>query len=69
MNKPAILVIVLLFGVASCKPDEYHYETWQVYQGDPGSNSYSVLDQINRENIDQLKVAWIYNSDDKDLKK
>lgn len=68
MNKPAILILVLLI-IGSCKSEENHYRTWKVYQGDPGSNSYSELDQINRENVDQLEVSWTYNSGDKDLKK
>jgi quinoprotein glucose dehydrogenase len=33
-----------------------------VYKGDKGSTGYSKLDQINRENVDQLEVAWIYNA-------
>ena len=36
---------------------------WRVYGGDEGSTRYSPLDQINRENIKDLRVAWIWKSD------
>jgi quinoprotein glucose dehydrogenase len=39
---------------------------WQHYLGDPGRTHYSSLDQINKDNIDQLEVAWIYHSEDAD---
>jgi quinoprotein glucose dehydrogenase len=31
---------------------------WRSYAGEPGSTKYSPLDQINRSNVAQLKVAW-----------
>ena len=36
---------------------------WRVYGGDEGSTRYSPLDQINRDNIKNLKVAWVWKSD------
>jgi quinoprotein glucose dehydrogenase len=37
---------------------------WQVYGGDATSAKYSSLTQINRDNVTQLKPAWIYRTDD-----
>ena len=37
---------------------------WRFYGGDQGSNKYSPLDQINRENVKNLKVAWTWDSPD-----
>jgi glucose dehydrogenase len=31
---------------------------WRRYSADNGSTKYSPLDQINRSNVAQLKVAW-----------
>jgi quinoprotein glucose dehydrogenase len=45
--------------------EEVSYSGWPTYQGDEGSNQYSSLDQINRSNVDQLEVAWTYNTGDK----
>lgn len=40
------------------------HETWNSYGGDPGRTHYSLLDQINRENVNRLKVAWTFDSGD-----
>lgn len=45
-------------------PGDDQFRTWTVSHGDAGSRRYSALDQINRENVDQLEVAWIYRSQD-----
>ncbi len=37
---------------------------WRFYGGDQGSGKYSPLDQINRENVQKLKVAWTWDSPD-----
>ncbi len=37
---------------------------WRFYGGDQGSCKYSPLDQINRENVKNLKVAWSWDSPD-----
>ena len=42
--------------------NEDYYRTWEHYQGDPYRSQYSVLDQINRDNVSELEVAWIYHS-------
>src|SRR5436309_11328088 len=31
---------------------------WRSYAGDPGSRKYTPLDQINKENVKSLKIAW-----------
>jgi quinoprotein glucose dehydrogenase len=36
---------------------------WRVYGGDNASTRYSPLDQINRDNIKDLKVAWTWKAD------
>jgi len=37
---------------------------WPSYANDPGGMRYSPLDEINRDNVSQLKVAWIYHTGD-----
>jgi glucose dehydrogenase len=39
-------------------------QEWPHYSGDPGGTKYSTLDQINRENVGQMKVAWAYHTGD-----
>jgi ABC-type branched-subunit amino acid transport system substrate-binding protein len=36
---------------------------WRVYGGEEGSTRYSPLDQINRDNVKDLKIAWTWKSD------
>lgn len=37
---------------------------WPFYGGDQGSTKYSSLSQINAENVDQLRLAWSWDSVD-----
>ena len=40
------------------------YRDWKVYGGGPESTRYSTLDQINRENVQKLQVAWTFDTGD-----
>ncbi|MGH7543761.1 MAG: pyrroloquinoline quinone-dependent dehydrogenase, partial [Gemmatimonadota bacterium] len=37
---------------------------WASYGGDPGGTRYSPADQITRENVVRLEVAWVYRTGD-----
>jgi quinoprotein glucose dehydrogenase len=39
-------------------------DDWPSYGHDPGGMRYSPLTQINRENVSQLKVAWVFHTGD-----
>jgi quinoprotein glucose dehydrogenase len=45
-------------------PKRKTFLTWQRSQGDNSGARYSALDQINRQNVTHLQVAWIYHSKD-----
>jgi len=45
-------------------PKRDAYTTWHRSHGDATNSRYSLLDQINRDNVAQLQVAWTYYSDD-----
>ena len=36
---------------------------WRSYAADPGSTKYSPLDQINRDNAKNLRIAWRFRTD------
>lgn len=60
------LLIAVLFLLPGCQTnanDENPYRDWRVYHGDSGGSQYSELDQINKANVSQLEVAWVYNSE------
>jgi quinoprotein glucose dehydrogenase len=46
-----------------------HPGEWRYYAKDPGSTKYSPLDQINRENVSRLSIAWTWTSPDMSLQK
>lgn len=37
-------------------------DQWSSYGGDPGGNRYVAADKINAENVDQLDIAWLYQT-------
>jgi len=64
-NQLAMLFLIF-FCIAglSCSDEEkpiYANENWSSYLGDNSVSHYSLLDQINKENVHLLKQAWIYD--------
>ncbi len=49
-------------GVA---PASKQVADWRYYGRDPGGTRYAPIDQINRENVDDLKVAWTFRTGEK----
>jgi quinoprotein glucose dehydrogenase len=45
-------------------PEEVAARDWRITGGDPGNSRYSALDQIDRTNVAQLRVAWTYHTGD-----
>ncbi len=57
---PRIFIFILATVIIQCtsKPEEHF--TWSVYKGDAASSSYSALNQINRGNVSELRLAWTF---------
>ncbi len=51
-------------GVSGQAPAPRASEEWRHYSGDGGSQKYSPLDQITRENVSRLQIAWRWSSPD-----
>lgn len=43
---------------------EQNHKTWMDYGGGPDSSHFVALDQINKSNVGQLQIAWIYPTGD-----
>jgi quinoprotein glucose dehydrogenase len=55
----------LLFASALALLPLYgQYRDWKVYGGGPENIRYSKLDQINRDNVNRLQIAWTYDTGD-----
>lgn len=57
-------LIVLLSAMPSAGKDGSAKGEWRFYGGDSSSSKYSSLDQINRDNVKNLKVVWTWDSPD-----
>lgn len=58
-----LLTIAVLFSCESKSP-EIDYTNWSHYGGPEDGSRYSSLSQINTSNVNQLQVAWTYNTGD-----
>jgi quinoprotein glucose dehydrogenase len=63
-------VIFAMVFAAACGGRAIHrdpnaaVDEWPAYGNDPGSSRYSPLNEITRENVRDLKVAWTYRTGD-----
>jgi quinoprotein glucose dehydrogenase len=58
-------VILLLFCLPHwARAQERRESDWPNYGNDPGGMRHSSLTQINRQNVANLKVAWVYHTGD-----
>ena len=59
-------VAFLVIGYLACKQGaekpSYGTNEWKEYLGGPERNHYSPLNGINKNNVQQLKVAWEYHT-------
>ena len=60
-HKPSMFRIVLFAMVLS---PHIVAQDWPSYGGDNGSQKYSILDQINADNVRKLEVSWEWESVD-----
>ena len=59
-----ILAAAAVTTAAACASRSLPNADWPVTGGDAGNTRYSTLDQITRDNVAQLRVAWVYHTGD-----
>src|SRR6266581_997798 len=66
VHEPGLLSFVLLAAALLGPVDGIQAadRDWPVYLGDKASTHFSTLEQINRNNVQRLQVAWTYHSGD-----
>jgi quinoprotein glucose dehydrogenase len=68
------LAVIACLVTAGGMQDRGHAQTgardaeWSTYGGDLGQTKYSPLDQISKDNVKKLQIAWRWVSVDDDLK-
>ena len=68
MRTPWLMIVVVLMAapVSAQVPYERILDaesepgSWLTYSGTYGAQRYSTLDRINRDNVDRLQPAWVY---------
>lgn len=61
---PMVFLAAVLILSIGCSDTERDKSDWPKYLGDAEMSHYSTLSQITKENVDQLEVAWQYNTAD-----
>jgi quinoprotein glucose dehydrogenase len=64
VNSHISFTIIILLFISCGEKKEVDYTNWTTYKGDETGSSYSDLNQINKNNVNELKIAWIYSSND-----
>jgi len=66
LTRAAILVVAAVAGarLAAAEPTDHAAADWPFYGGDAGGSRYSLLTQIDKNNVAQLKIAWEYHTGD-----
>ena len=59
-----ILTVLTIAHVACGRLYDPRERTWSVYKADLASSSYSPLDEINKSNVNKLKLAWTFYPND-----
>lgn len=58
----AVLLALTIMGLGISGQSRAADKGWPQYAGEPGGDRYSSLTQINRENVQQLELAWSYRT-------
>jgi quinoprotein glucose dehydrogenase len=67
MNRKALALAlgVVILPLCTCSRNQNRpYTSWSVYGGGPENTHYSALNQITRDNVKQLQVAWTFDTED-----
>ncbi len=63
--KLKLAILLALFAVQLTSSSETPgYREWRMFGGGPENIHYTTLRHINRDNLNQLEVAWTYDTGD-----
>src|SRR5262245_15769478 len=58
-----LLAVVVLTRLPLAGQSAARHGEWRYYGSDAGGTKYSPLDQINRDNVKDLRIAWRWRTD------
>jgi quinoprotein glucose dehydrogenase len=65
--KIPLLLFLSIYLISCSESDSYKhldYSGWETFGGTKDAARYSSLDQVNKENVKNLEVAWTYHTSD-----
>src|SRR4051812_4403080 len=65
-RKFSFLVLSAFYFIACKNKDVVKSDGWEMFNGNYTANKYSSLAEIDTNNVQQLQVAWTYNTGDAD---
>ncbi|MXW35506.1 MAG: hypothetical protein F4Z60_08200, partial [Chloroflexi bacterium] len=60
---PVVVAVLLATSVSAPAQQGAQDGEWRYYGADSGSTKYSALDQIDRDNVADLQIAWRWRTD------
>lgn len=57
-------LLISTFVVSGCKDESSTHRKWTNYGGGPDQSKYVIADDINKNSVGQLQVAWTYSTED-----
>jgi len=66
LNFPIFIGILSLAAFVACQSEapKNTHNTWTHYGGSPDQSKYFIAEDITKENVAQLEVAWMYPTED-----
>jgi len=63
--RSSLVLVAILLATSASAPAQQGAQggEWRYYGGDSGSTKYSSLDQIDRDNVADLEIAWRWRTD------
>ena len=65
--KSIIVTGILIFAMGCANASPSALVEWPTYGGDPGGMKYSSLDDIRRDNVDRLTLAWSWETGERPI--
>ena len=69
-SRPLLLTIMAAAALVACDPPRTPIDysgpvaEWREFAGTKGGSHFTALTQINRDNVEQLEIAWVHKSGD-----
>ena len=64
MHRRSYIIGLIAALTFACQPETNKLRTWSVYKADLESSSYSLLSEVNKANVSQLKEVWTFHPRD-----